>query len=40
MPEDPKRPKSDGDRSSSRCYNNNCRDDRHGRGDNDRRDDQ
>jgi hypothetical protein len=39
-PEDPKRPRSDGDRSSSRRYNNNCRDDRHGRQDNDRRDDQ
>jgi hypothetical protein len=38
-PEDPKRPRSNGDRSSSRHYNNNCRDDRRGRGDNDRRDD-
>jgi hypothetical protein len=38
-PEDPKRPRSNGDRSSSRRYNNNCRDDRRGRGDNDHRDD-
>jgi hypothetical protein len=38
-PEDPKRPRSDGDRSSSRLYNNSCRDDRCGRQDNDRRDD-
>jgi hypothetical protein len=37
--DDPKRPRSDGDRSSSRGYNNNFRDDRRGRGDNDRRDD-
>jgi hypothetical protein len=37
-PEDPKRPRSDGDRSSSRRYNNNLRDDRRVRGDNDRRD--
>jgi hypothetical protein len=37
-PEDPKRPRSDGDRSSSRRYNNDCRDDRRGRQDNDRRD--
>jgi hypothetical protein len=29
-PEDPKRPRSDGDRSSSRRYNNNRRYDRHG----------
>jgi hypothetical protein len=39
MPEDPKRPRSDGDRSSSRHYNNNRRDDRRGRQDNDHRDD-
>jgi hypothetical protein len=38
-PEDTKRPKSDGDRSSSCRYNNNHRDDRRGRQDNDRRDD-
>jgi hypothetical protein len=38
-PEDPKRPRSDGDRSSSCSYNNNRRDDRRGHGDNDRRDD-
>jgi hypothetical protein len=37
--EDPKRPRSDGDRSSSRLYHNNRLDDRRGRGDNDRRDD-
>jgi hypothetical protein len=30
---DPKRPRGNGDRSSSRRYNNNCRDDRRGRGD-------
>jgi hypothetical protein len=29
-PEDLKRPRSDRDRSSSRCYNNNRRDDRRG----------
>jgi hypothetical protein len=39
-PEDPKHPRSDGDRSSSRRYNNNHRDDRRGHGDNDHRDDQ
>jgi hypothetical protein len=39
MPEDPKQPRSDGDRPSSRRYNNNRRDDRRGRQDNDRRDD-
>jgi hypothetical protein len=39
VPEDPKQPRSDGDRSSSRRYNNNLRDDRRGRQDNDRRDD-
>jgi hypothetical protein len=38
-PEDPKRPRSDGDRSSSHRYNNNRRDDRCGCGDNDHRDD-
>jgi hypothetical protein len=38
-PDDEKRPRSDGDRSSSRRYNNNRCDDRRGRGDNDRRDD-
>jgi hypothetical protein len=38
-PEDPKRPRSDGDRSSSHRYNNSRRDDRCGRQDNDRRDD-
>jgi hypothetical protein len=37
--EDTKRPRSDGDRSSSRRYNNNHRDDRCGRQDNNRRDD-
>jgi hypothetical protein len=37
--EDPKRPRSDGDRSSSRRYNKNRRDDRLGHQDNDRRDD-
>jgi hypothetical protein len=37
-PEDPKRSRSDGDWSSLRCYNNR-RDDQHGRGENDRRDD-
>jgi hypothetical protein len=36
---DPKKPRSDGDRSSSRRYNNNRRDNRRGRQDNDRRDD-
>jgi hypothetical protein len=36
--EDPKRPRSDGDRSSSRRYNNNRRDDRRGCGDIDHRD--
>jgi hypothetical protein len=39
-PEDPKRPRSDDDRSSSRRYNSNHHDDRRGRGENDRRDDQ
>jgi hypothetical protein len=39
-PDDPKRPRSKGDRSSSRRYNNNRRDDQRGRGDNVRRDDQ
>jgi hypothetical protein len=39
MPEDPKRPRGDGDRSSSCHYNNNRRDDRCGRQDNDHRDD-
>jgi hypothetical protein len=38
-PEDPKRPRSNGDRSSSRRYNNSCRDKRGGCQDNDRRDD-
>jgi hypothetical protein len=38
-PDDPKRPRSDGDWSSSRRYNNNLCDDRCGRWDNDRRDD-
>jgi hypothetical protein len=38
-PEDPKRPRGDGDRSSSRRYNNNRRDDRRGRGDDNHRDD-
>jgi hypothetical protein len=38
-PDDPKRPRSDGDRSSSRRYKNNRRDDRCGHGDNDRHDD-
>jgi hypothetical protein len=38
-PEDPKRPRSDRDRSSSRRYNNNRRNDRRGRQDNERRDD-
>jgi hypothetical protein len=38
-PKNPKRPRSDGDRSSSRRYNNNRRDDRCGHQDNDRRDD-
>jgi hypothetical protein len=37
-PDDPKRPRSDGDRSSSRRYNNNLRNDRRGRGDNGHRD--
>jgi hypothetical protein len=37
--DDPKRPRSDGDRSSSRHYNNNRRDDRRVYEDNDRRDD-
>jgi hypothetical protein len=36
---DPKRPKGDGDRSSSRRYSNNRRDDRRGCQDNERRDD-
>jgi hypothetical protein len=39
MPDDPKRPRGDGGRSSSRRYNNNRRDDRRGHGDNDHRDD-
>jgi hypothetical protein len=39
-PEDPKRPRGDGDRSSSRRYNNNHHDDRCGRGDDGRQDDQ
>jgi hypothetical protein len=39
MPEDPKRPRSDGDRSSPRRYNNNHRDNRRDRQDNDHRDD-
>jgi hypothetical protein len=38
-PEDPKRPRSDRDRSSSRRYNNSHRDDRRGRQDNDLCDD-
>jgi hypothetical protein len=38
-PEDPKRPRSDGDRSSSHRYNNNHREDRCGRQDNERGDD-
>jgi hypothetical protein len=38
-PEDPKRPRSAGDRSSSHRYNNNHHDDRRGRQDNERRDD-
>jgi hypothetical protein len=38
-PEDPKRPRSEGDRSSSCRYNHNYRNDRRGRQDNDRRDD-
>jgi hypothetical protein len=38
-PEDPKRPRSDGDRSSSHHDNNNHRDDRCGRQDNGRHDD-
>jgi hypothetical protein len=37
-PEDPMRPRGNGDRSSSCRYNNNCRDDRHGRGDDNCRD--
>jgi hypothetical protein len=37
--EDPKRPRGDRDRSSSRRYSNNRRDDRHGCQDNERRDD-
>jgi hypothetical protein len=37
--EDPKQPRVDGDRSSSRRYNNSRRDDRRGRQDNERRDD-
>jgi hypothetical protein len=36
-PEDPKRPRSDGDRSSSHRYNNNRQDDQSGRRDNDHR---
>jgi hypothetical protein len=36
-PDDPKRSRGDGDRSSSCCYNNNLHDDRCGRQDNDRR---
>jgi hypothetical protein len=39
MPEDPKRSRSDGDRSSSRPYYNNRHDNRCGRQDNDHRDD-
>jgi hypothetical protein len=39
VPGDPKRPRSDRDRSSSCRYNNNRRDDRRGRQDNDCRDD-
>jgi hypothetical protein len=38
-PEDPKRPRGDGDRSSSHRYSNNHRDDQRGRQDNERRDD-
>jgi hypothetical protein len=38
-PEDPKGPRSDGDRSSTSRYNNNHRGDQRGRQDNDRRDD-
>jgi hypothetical protein len=38
-PEGPKRPRSDGERSSSCCYNNNHHDDRCGCQDNDRHDD-
>jgi hypothetical protein len=38
-PDASKRPRSDGDRSSSRCYNNR-RNDRRGHGDNDHRDHQ
>jgi hypothetical protein len=38
MPKDPMRPRSDGDRLSSHCYNNNRCDDRCGCRDNDRRD--
>jgi hypothetical protein len=38
-PEDPKRLRGDGDRSSSHRYSNNHRDDRRGRQDNERRDD-
>jgi hypothetical protein len=37
-PEDPKRPRSNGDRSSSHHYNNNRRDDRRGRRGHDHRD--
>jgi hypothetical protein len=39
VPEDPRRPRSDGERSFSRHYNNNRRDDRRGHQDNDRHDD-
>jgi hypothetical protein len=39
MPEDPKRPRGDGDRSSSRRYSNNRHDDQRFRQDNERRDD-
>jgi hypothetical protein len=38
-PEDPKQPRSDGDRSSSRRYNNNCSDDRRVHQDNTHHDD-
>jgi hypothetical protein len=38
-PEDPKRPRGDGDRSSSHHYSNNRRDDRRGRQHNERHDD-
>jgi hypothetical protein len=38
-PDDPKRPRGDGDRSSSRHCNNNSHDNRRDREDNDRRDD-